>query len=106
MISYLTGSVLGNVRAGFMADAVGVPAAIWIGRCICLLGMVATGLALPRFWNDRSINADAPAVERNLLVACRRSPRTLLPYTLHRPGVTLTADGNQTDGGGFEDVDG
>jgi MFS family permease len=50
MISYLTGPLLGNVRAGVMADAWGVSAAIWIGGVVCLVGVIATGLALPRFW--------------------------------------------------------
>ncbi|MGY0194390.1 MFS transporter [Leptothrix sp. BB-4] len=62
MISYLTGPLLGNVRAGLMADAIGVPAAIWIGGTVCLVGVLATGLALPRFWAYRSIQYRADAV--------------------------------------------
>jgi MFS family permease len=54
MISYLTGPLIGNARAGFMADAWGVSAAIWIGGLSCLAGVVATGFALPRFWLYRS----------------------------------------------------
>ncbi len=54
MISYLTGPLLGNVRAGFMADAWGVSASVWIGGAICLAGVIATGFALPRFWAYRS----------------------------------------------------
>jgi MFS family permease len=54
MISYLTGPLLGNVRAGFMADAWGVSPAIWLGGLACLAGVVATGFALPRFWTYRS----------------------------------------------------
>jgi MFS family permease len=54
MISYLTGPLIGNARAGFMADAWGVSAAIWIGGLVCLAGVVATGFALPRFWAYRS----------------------------------------------------
>lgn len=53
MISYLTGPLLGNARAGFMADAWGTSAAIWIGGAICLAGVIATGLALPLFWAYR-----------------------------------------------------
>lgn len=53
MISYLTGPLLGNARAGFMADAWSVSAAIWIGGVICLLSVIATGFALPRFWAYR-----------------------------------------------------
>lgn len=54
MISYLTGPLIGNVRAGFMADAWGVAPAIWIGGLVCLAGVIATGFALPRFWAYRS----------------------------------------------------
>ena len=54
MISYLTGPLIGNVRAGFMADAWGVSAAIWVGGLVCLAGVIATGFALPRFWAYRS----------------------------------------------------
>ena len=50
MISYLTGPLIGNARAGFMADAWGVSAAIWVGGAVCLLAVIATGIALPRFW--------------------------------------------------------
>jgi len=60
MISYLTGPLVGNVRAGFMADAWGVSAAIWIGGLLCLAGVVATGFALPRFWAYRSTLGDGP----------------------------------------------
>jgi MFS family permease len=59
MISYLTGPLLGNVRAGFMADAWGVSAAIWLGGLACLVGVVATGFALPRFWAYRSTLGDS-----------------------------------------------
>ena len=54
MISYLTGPLIGNVRAGFMADAWGVSAAIWVGGLVCLVGVVATGFLLPRFWAYQS----------------------------------------------------
>jgi len=54
MISYLTGPLIGNVRAGFMADAWGVSAAVWIGGLVCLAGVIATGFALPRFWRYQS----------------------------------------------------
>lgn len=54
MISYLTGPLVGNARAGFMADAWGVSAAIWIGGLVCLFGVIATGFVLPRFWGYRS----------------------------------------------------
>ncbi len=54
MISYLTGPLIGNARAGYMADAWGVAPAIWVGGLVCLAGVAATGFALPRFWAHRS----------------------------------------------------
>jgi len=54
MISYLTGPLLGNARAGFMADAWGVSESIWIGGLVCLVCVIATGFALPSFWAYRS----------------------------------------------------
>jgi MFS family permease len=57
MISYLTGPLIGNARAGFMADAWGVAPAIWVGGVVCLVGVAATGVLLPRFWAYRSTAA-------------------------------------------------
>ena len=62
MISYLTGPLVGNVRAGFMADAWGVSASVWIGGVICLGGVIATGFALPRFWAYRGLSAKTTEV--------------------------------------------
>lgn len=62
MISYLAGPLIGNVRAGFMADAWGVSASIWMGGLICLVGVVATGFALPALWRYRSSTAPATLV--------------------------------------------
>ncbi len=59
MISYLTGPLIGNARAGFMADAWGVSASIWIGGLVCLVSVIATGLALPRFWAYQSTRGKA-----------------------------------------------
>lgn len=58
MISYLTGPLLGNARAGFMADAWGVSESIWIGGLVCLVCVIATGFALPSFWAYRSTLAN------------------------------------------------
>ena len=58
MISYLTGPLIGNARAGFMADAWGVSASIWVGGMVCLAGVIATGFALPSFWRYRSSTGD------------------------------------------------
>lgn len=60
MISYLSGPLIGNARAGFMADAWGVAPAIWIGGVVCVLGVVATGFLLPRFWAYQSTRPALP----------------------------------------------
>lgn len=54
MISYLSGPLIGNARAGFAADASSVEVAIWTGGVVCFVGVAATGFLLPRFWRYRS----------------------------------------------------
>lgn len=54
MISYLTGPLIGHVRAGFMADAWGVSTAVWLGGAICLVSVIATAWLLPTFWSQRA----------------------------------------------------
>lgn len=64
MISYLTGPLLGNLRAGMMADAFGTSFAIWTGGVVCTLGVLLCALLLPAFWHYRShIGETAAAVE-------------------------------------------
>ena len=59
MISYLTGPLIGNARAGFMADAWGVSASIWVGGLVCLAGVIATGFVLPSFWGYRGSSGES-----------------------------------------------
>lgn len=54
MISYLTGPLLGNLRAGVMADRLGTSTAIWAGGLICTLGVLSCAILLPSFWQYRS----------------------------------------------------
>jgi MFS family permease len=53
MISYLTGPLIGNARAGFAAEVSSLSAAIWSGGMVCVIAVVATGFLLPRFWGYR-----------------------------------------------------
>lgn len=53
MISYLTGPLMGNARAGFAAEATSVPVAVWSGGVVCVIAVATTGLLLPRFWRYR-----------------------------------------------------
>lgn len=51
MISYMTGPLLGNARAGWVAAHSSVAFSLWSGGLICLLGVIITSLLLPKFWN-------------------------------------------------------
>ena len=54
MISYMTGPLIGNARAGWMATVFSTQASIVWGGVICVVGVVACGFALPAFWRYRS----------------------------------------------------
>jgi MFS family permease len=54
MISYMSGPLLGNARAGWIASSSSVPFSLWSGGLACLIAVVATSLALPKFWAYRS----------------------------------------------------
>lgn len=58
MISYLTGPLLGNMRAGWMAEAGGTAFSIAAGGVVCTLGVVASVFFLPAFWRYRSIGPE------------------------------------------------
>ena len=48
MVSYMSGPLLGHAEAGAVAAIAGVQASIVSGGVLCVLGVVACGLALPR----------------------------------------------------------
>lgn len=58
MISYMTGPLLGNMRAGWMAEAGGTAFSIAAGGVVCTVGVVACAFILPAFWRYRSIGPD------------------------------------------------
>jgi Bacterial protein of unknown function (DUF894). len=58
LLSYTTGPVLGQARAGGTAALVGVPTAIWSGGLACVIAVGALTARLPRF---RSYHADTTA---------------------------------------------
>lgn len=58
MISYMTGPLLGNMRAGWMAEAGGTALSITVGGFVCTAGVVACAFLLPAFWNYRSIGPE------------------------------------------------
>jgi len=49
MVSYLSGPLLGNVEAGMVAAAFGVRTSVVSGGLLCVVGVIACGLLLPRF---------------------------------------------------------
>jgi len=53
MISYMSGPLLGNARAGWIASSSSVPFSLWSGGFACMIAVVATSLALPKFWAYR-----------------------------------------------------
>ena len=54
MISYMSGPLLGNARAGWMAARSSVPWSITMGGVICTLAVIATACCLPKFWRYTS----------------------------------------------------
>jgi MFS family permease len=50
MLSYTTGPLLGQLRAGAMArTGLGVAGSIWVGGVLCVIGSLALAAALPKF---------------------------------------------------------
>lgn len=50
MISYMSGPLLGNARAGYVASVSSVSKSIMSGGLICLAAVVLTAFCLPKFW--------------------------------------------------------
>ena len=53
MISYMTGPLLGNARAGWFASLGSVSFSLWSGGLACVITVIATSLSLPKFWAYR-----------------------------------------------------
>jgi MFS family permease len=58
-LSYMTGPLLGNARAGFMAERFGLARSITWGGIVCVAGVAACVPLLPAFWRHRK--SEAPA---------------------------------------------
>ena len=54
MISYMSGPLLGNARAGWVASLGTVSFSLWSGGVACVLAVIATSLGLPKFWAYRA----------------------------------------------------
>jgi MFS family permease len=66
-LSYMTGPLLGNVRAGFMAERFGLARSIAWGGLLCVAGVALCIPALPAFWRYRQATSADP-------VGTRREP--------------------------------
>jgi MFS family permease len=60
-LSYMSGPLLGNARAGFMAQRFGVARAIVWGGLMCVGGVCACVPILPAFWRYRRAEAPLPS---------------------------------------------
>lgn len=54
MISYMSGPLLGNARAGYIASKTSVSFSLYSGGLLCVLGVMLTAFLLPQFWKYRS----------------------------------------------------
>ncbi|HSB95781.1 MAG TPA: MFS transporter [Spongiibacteraceae bacterium] len=54
MISYMTGPLLGNTRAGWVAAETSLAISLWSGGIICVLAVMLTAWLLPSFWHYRA----------------------------------------------------
>lgn len=59
MISYMSGPLLGNARAGWMAAKYSVPFSIKTGGIVCTGAVILTALLLPSFWGYFSRKAES-----------------------------------------------
>jgi MFS family permease len=60
-LSYMSGPLLGNARAGFMAERFGIARSITWGGAMCVTCVLALVPLLPAFWRYRATAADDPA---------------------------------------------
>lgn len=60
MISYLSGPLIGNARAGWVATISSTRISISSGGILCVLGVVLCGFLLPGFWHYSSVATEKP----------------------------------------------
>jgi MFS family permease len=58
-LSYMTGPLLGNARAGFMKERFGLARSIVMGGVVCVAGVLACVPLLPAFWQYRRSETSA-----------------------------------------------
>jgi len=62
-VSYTSGPLLGNLRAGVVGSLVGIRASIVSGGVLCVVGVVLVAVALPAFrrYDARASRSDSPS---------------------------------------------
>jgi MFS family permease len=55
MISYMSGPLLGNAEAGFVAHLFDIKFSVISGGVLCIIGVVILTLLLPKFWRYKSV---------------------------------------------------
>lgn len=60
MLSWSSGPLLGNARAGGVASAIGLRGSIVSGGLLCVAGCAVLALLLPRFWSYEAESSAAP----------------------------------------------
>jgi MFS family permease len=61
MVSYMSGPQLGNVEAGMVAAAFGIRTSVVSGGVLCVVGVIAAGMLLPRFVRYDARQVTVPA---------------------------------------------
>ncbi len=61
MISYMSGPLLGNARAGYIASKSSVAFSLWSGGYACVIAVILTAFLLPSFWRYKSSDSPNPA---------------------------------------------
>jgi MFS family permease len=65
MISYLSGPLLGNVRAGWVASLSSITVSVVSGGLTCFIGVLLCIPLLPAFWNYRAERRAAAVMVRS-----------------------------------------
>jgi MFS family permease len=60
MISYMSGPLIGNARAGWVATVTSTQFSITSGGVLCVVGVVLCGFLLPAFWRYTSTSGELP----------------------------------------------
>jgi hypothetical protein len=60
MMSYMSGPLIGNARAGWVATVTSTQFSVTSGGVLCVVGVVLCGFLLPAFWRYTSTSGELP----------------------------------------------